>query len=158
MTRQGGGVAVSDASFLNAATTNDEITVALWIKKYDIAASSAFWIDSPSEGRVDQAHVPWDDNVIYYDTGGGGDGRISANIDTFPGFTGDLTDISWWTNNWHFFVFSKKADLKRVRIEGKLFLEGNNTTVLAADIGRLNLGGDIIRGIRQDGRQGTLAE
>src|SRR5687768_908299 len=52
LTRSGGYVAVDDASFLNAATTNDEMTIALWVKKYDIAASSAFWIDSPSEGRV----------------------------------------------------------------------------------------------------------
>ena len=95
LTRQGGYVAVDDASFLNAATANDELTIALWIKRYDIANSSAFWIDSPSQGRAFQAHVPYSDNVIYFDTSGtGAGGRINANIDTFPDFTGDLTDIS----------------------------------------------------------------
>src|SRR5205823_14222942 len=112
----------------------------------DIAASSAFWIDSPSEGRVDQAHVPWNDNIIYYDTGSGADGRISADIATFPDYTGDATDISWWTNKWHFFVFSKKADVKQIWIDGKLFLEGSNTGVLESDIGRLTIGADTSGG------------
>src|SRR4030095_9111395 len=41
-TRSGGRVTV-DASFMNAATTNDEMTVAVWVKRYDIANSSVFW-------------------------------------------------------------------------------------------------------------------
>src|SRR5438552_13224470 len=144
LTPQGGYVAVSDASFLNAATVNDEMTVALWIKKYDIANSSAFWIDSPTDARVFQAHTPWGNNTIYFDTAGccGADTRISADIATFPDYTGDATDISWWTNNWHFFVFSKKADVKQIWTDGKLFLEGSNAGVLEWDIGRLTIGGD----------------
>src|SRR5262245_56434241 len=39
-TGAGGRVTVNNASFLNAATTNDEMTVAVWIKRYDIANSS----------------------------------------------------------------------------------------------------------------------
>ena len=149
----GGGVEVSDASFMNAATTNDEMSVAIWIKRYDIANSSVFWVDSPSQSRVFQAHAPWSDNVVYFDTGGtastgtpsaccgGTETRISDTISDFPDFMGDTTDISWWTNNWHLFVFTKKADAKQIWIDGKMFLTGSSLATLSTDIGRLRIGG-----------------
>src|SRR5439155_26620584 len=87
------------------------------------------------------------DNVIYFDTSGccgASTERISADIATFPDYTGD---ISWW-KNWRFFVFSKKADVKQIWIDGKLFLQGSSTDVLATDIGRLMIGGDTFGGNR----------
>jgi hypothetical protein len=123
-----GSILVSDMSFLNSAAAADEISIAFWAKKYDIAAGSAFWAESPSSNngqRGAQAHVPWNNNNVYFDTAGccNGDTRISADIATFPDFTGDATDISWWTNNWHHFVFSKKGTDKQIWIDGKLFLD-----------------------------------
>ena len=148
----GGYVQVLDASFLNPAAAKDELSVAIWVKKHDIAASSAFWISSPTQVRAFQAHVPWSDSTVYLDTAGtaavccdGTENRLSAGIDTFAGFTGDVAggDISWWTNDWHFFVFTKKADFKQIWIDGTLFLEGNNTAVLQTNINSLLFGAEI---------------
>lgn len=145
LTTKGGPVQVVDASFytaLNAATAKDELSLSMWIKKYDIANSSAFWMSSPSQSRVFQAHTPWGDSVVYFDTAGCCDTttqRISANIDTFSGYTGD---ISWWTNNWHQFVFTKKADVKNIYIDGVLFLPGSSSGTLSTDINLFNIGAD----------------
>lgn len=147
LSKSGGPVQITEAAFMtavNAATASDELSVAAWIKKYDIADSSAFWFSSPTQGRVYQAHVPWSNNNIYFDTAGccGGDTRINAGIDTFADYTGD---VGWWTN-WHHFVFTKKADVKQVWINGKLFLEGSNTGTLSVDINQLMIGSDNASG------------
>jgi hypothetical protein len=145
LTTKGGPVQVIDPLFLaalNEATAKDELSVGLWIKKYDIADSSAIWFSSPTQGRVFQAHTPWSNNNIYFDTAGccdGGTQRINAGIDTFADYTGD---IGWWTNNWHYFVFNKKADAKDIWIDGKPFLAGSNTGLLSKDINQFNIGAD----------------
>lgn len=136
-----GPVYVNDASFLNAATATDELTFAFWQKKYDTGNSSAFWANSPSSNngqRGFQAHVPWSNNNIYFDTAGCCDGpqRINAGIDTFSGYTGDPT---WW-NDWHFFVFSKKGGVKQIWIDGLLFLEGTDQAPLPTDFTDLYIG------------------
>ncbi|HTG43025.1 MAG TPA: LamG-like jellyroll fold domain-containing protein [Verrucomicrobiae bacterium] len=144
----GGSFFVPDATWLNTAATNNEMSFSIWVKRYDINASSAFWAVSPTSNNNErgwQAHVPWSDNNIYFDTAGCCEGdlrRINANIDTFPDFTGDTTDVSWWTNKWRHFVFEKKGDLKSIYIDGKLFLEGNNTSPLPTDFTKLYLGAD----------------
>jgi hypothetical protein len=138
-------VYVPDASFLNAAAANDTLTFSIWIKRADTANSSAFWINSPSSSgtaRGFQAHVPWSDNNIYFDTAGCCDAatqRISAGIATFPNYTGD---ISWWTDNWHHFVFTKNADIKEIWIDGQLFHFGNNTSPLPTDMTDMYFGSD----------------
>ena len=149
LTKTGGPVQVVDADFLtavNAAFAKDELSVSIWVKRYDIADSSAIWFSSPTQARAFQAHTPWSDSVIYFDTGGTAatccdvsGNRISAGIDTFPAYTGD---ISWWTNNWHLFVFTKKADQKNIFIDGTLFLGGSSSAVLATDINQFNIGAD----------------
>lgn len=143
LTKAGAPVQVVDASFLtavNAATTADELSVSMWIKKYDIADSSAFWFSSPTQGRVFQAHTPWSNNNVYFDTAGccGGDTRINASIDTLSTYTGDVT---WW-NTWHHFAFTKKADAKQIWIDGLLFLEGSNSGLLSKDINQLMIAAD----------------
>jgi hypothetical protein len=145
LTKAGGPMQVVGASFLtalNTATAADELSVSMWIKKYDIADSSAFWFSGPSQDRAFQAHTPWSDNTIYFDTGGGCcDGttqRISANIDTFAGYSGDN---SWW-NEWRLYVFTKKADVKQIFVDGSLFLEGSSTAKIAADINSFMIASD----------------
>lgn len=136
-----GPIYVKDAGFLNTAAAKDEMTFAIWVKKYDIAAGSAFWANSPSSGdsqRGWQAHVPWNNDQIYFDTGNATSERINDNINTFSGYTGD---DSWWTN-WHFFVFSKKATDKQIWIDGKMFLEGTNPRPLPTDFTELYIGSD----------------
>ena len=143
-------VEVSDASFVsavNSATQDDQMTTTVWVKLTQISNSSAFWFNSPQSSgtaRGWQAHTPWGNNTVFFDTAGccGGDTRISSGIDGFSGYTGDE---SWW-NEWHHFAFLKSSDLKEIYIDGEFFLEGSNTGVLPTDIDRINLGSDNGRG------------
>jgi len=142
-TRAGGPLKVADAAWVNGAAGSDELTVAFWAKKYDTADNSAFWLNSTSASagnRGFQAHVPWSNQHIYFDTAGccAAEQRIEAGIDTFPGYSGDA---AWW-NDWHYYVFSKKADVKQIWIDGVLFLEGTGAAALTADFTSLVIGGD----------------
>jgi hypothetical protein len=154
-TAGGAWVDIAKGGFLNAATTNDELTFAIWVKKYDIANGSAFWAIDSSAGRGFQAHTPWSDDSIYFDTMGccaADTQRINASITTFAGYTG--TD-DWWTN-WHHFVFTKKADQKNIFIDGQLFLNGSSTAPLLGDFTEIalgtdgNPGGDYMHGLIDD--------
>lgn len=139
----GQSILVSDASFLNTAVAGDQVTFSLWVKKYDTANNSAFWADSPSSNgtlRGAQAHIPWSNNNLYFDTAGccnGATQRINAGIDTFPGYTGDIT---WWTGSWHHFAFTKNASVKQIWVDGVLFLEGDNSSPLPTDFERIWIG------------------
>lgn len=141
----GQSVLISDASFMNAAAAGDKMTFSLWAKKYDIANNSAFWADSPSSSsgmRGAQAHVPWSNNNVYFDTAGCCDAalqRINAGIDTFASYTGD---IAWWTNSWHHFAFVKDTTKKQIWIDGQVFLEGENTSPLPTDFARIWIGAE----------------
>ncbi len=123
----GGDVYVNHTLWVDdEATTNDSLAVSFWVKKYDIAASSAFWFDSPSSSghaRGFQGHTPWSNDNIYFDTAGccaAGTERISASITTFPPYAAVGND-SWW-NSWHHFVFDKNGpDTKEIWIDGQLF-------------------------------------
>ncbi len=153
-----GPVVVQDGAFLNEAAANDEMSFAFWIKNFSTSGNSAFWGVSPSSidgERGWQAHVPWADNTIYFDTAGccGADTqRINGSIENFSEYTWDLT---WWTENWHFFVFSKKAEIKQVWIDGLLFLEGSNTSPLPTDFTALYIGArpeaqNVVHGLIDD--------
>jgi len=145
LTLKGGPVVSFNRDFLakvNAATANDELTVAFWQKKLDIADSSAFTMNSPGSpnNRGFHSHTPWSNQNIYFDTVGCCDGatqRISADIQTFSGYSGNS---SWWTNAYHLFVFTKKGASKNIWIDGQLFLSGENTAKLPVDIDAFYMG------------------
>src|SRR2546429_8064578 len=83
----GTSVHVTNATFLNIAATNDILTFSFWLKRYDIDNSSVFWAHATSVSRGFQAHAPWSNDRIYFDTSG--TGRIDDNISNFLGYTGD---------------------------------------------------------------------
>jgi len=133
-------VLIPDASFLNATAADNAMTFSLWIKKYDNADSSAFWADSPSSSsgqRGFQAHTPWSNNNIYFDTAGccgGSETRINADMGAFN------PDFDW--NTWHHYVFTKEGDHKVIWIDGAIFLEGDNTFPLPTDFTEIWLGAE----------------
>ena len=148
-------VDIVDASFLNQAAANDEMSFAFWVQNYSVVNSSAFWAVSTTQNRGFQAHTPWSNNSVYFDTMGCCDAttqRINADINTFADYTGDA---SWWYK-WHHFVFTKKADQKNIYIDGKLFLNGSSSSPLTPDFTRLGLGtdgtpgADFMRGLMDD--------
>jgi hypothetical protein len=144
MATSGGPVHIDDATFLYPAETNNTMTFAFWLKKYDIASSSAFWVNSPSSsggGRGFQVHLPWSNDNIYFDTSGCCDGslqRISAPISALPAYVND----GFWTN-WHHFVFLYNAGDKQIYIDGQLFLDGSSSSPLALDFTDMFLGRDV---------------
>jgi hypothetical protein len=141
-----GDMLVPNAQWVNTITSNDVMAVSLWNYRYSINASSGFWFMSPSAGSSDrgfQAHMPWSDDNIYFDTDGCCDGaaqRINADINTFAPYNVVGND-TWW-NQWHFFVFSKNgATDKEIWIDGQLFLQGSSTDPLPTDIFEFFVGG-----------------
>jgi len=127
--------------FLNVASTNDEMSFSLWIKRYDIADSSTFWANAPSVGgsRGWQAHTPWSDETIYFDTAGCCDTSAQRISDTITNFTGYTGNDGFWTN-WHHFVLSKKLDDKQIWIDGQQFLDGSSSNPLPTDFTDMYLG------------------
>lgn len=134
-----GPVVVNDVDFMNDAATTDEIAVMFWARKYNNNDSSAFWANSTTTGRAYQAHVPWGNGHIYFDTAGccGGGQRIEALVDGT--LVPEYIDSTWW-NDWHLYTFSKKLDNKQIWLDGTLFLEGTGAAPLPTDIVDLNIG------------------
>jgi hypothetical protein len=133
---------VLDATFVSASTADDTLTVAFWQKLRSVRAGSAFWLNSPSSNngtRGFQAHAPWSDSTIYFDTSGccGADTqRINLNIDNYGGYTGDAT---WW-QDWHHFAFVKDGATKSIYINGELFHQGGGDP-LPTDFTTMVMGG-----------------
>jgi hypothetical protein len=142
-------VHVAAGEFLNIASSVNTVTVAFWQKNYSIPSTTSFWAEP---GRAMQAHLPWSDGQIYWDTAGccdAGTQRINA----------DATDIGGWgeemLDTWHHYVFIKNEDAKEIWIDGELFHDGDNTNPLPTDINFLNIGGDqngnnSLRGVIDD--------
>ena len=150
-----GDFLVTNASFVDLATSNDCVSVSFWLYRYDINASSAFWFISPTSSGSErglQAHMPWSDDIVYFDTAGCCDPAgqsINAPIGGFPPYAAVGND-SWW-NQWHFFVLWKNGPSdKEIWIDGQLFLRGSSTAPLPTDITQLYIGGGPVGDV--DGR------
>jgi len=119
------------------------LTFTFWLKKYSNPNASAFWADSPSSMqamRGFQAHAPWSDGTVYFDSGGCCGANMSRinlamSTDNFP----DFTDASWWTTLWHHWAFVKNGTDKQIWVDGKLFLDGTGDP-LHTDFARIWLG------------------
>ena len=145
---------ITDPEFLdavNGAMANNALSVSIWVKLYEIAAASGFWFSSPSSGsgnRGFQAHLPWSNDNIYFDTAGccnAGSQRINADIDTFGPYETAGSD-AWW-NSWHHFVFVKNGNDKQIWIDSQLFLEGTGTEPLPTDINLVDVGSGLVDGV-----------
>jgi len=133
---------VPNAGWLNKAAAADVMTVSYWQKLSAVAASSAFWMVSPSSSgtqRGFQAHSPWSDRNVYYDTAGccaAGTQRLSAGVDLVAsGGTLDLTQ-------WHHFVFVKNGFSKQIYVDGILLTEAFDANPLPMDMNRLVIGAE----------------
>ncbi|MSU36646.1 MAG: hypothetical protein EXS36_16415 [Pedosphaera sp.] len=111
------------------AIAHNAITLSLWIKGSASQPSpdSLFWAGSQADGggtRSLNAHVPWSDRVVYWDTGccDLGEHRLSMAV----------PDESLWRLQWNHYAFSKNGPVKQVWINGKLTAETVNRQPLAA--------------------------
>ena len=95
---------------LNVAAADDNITITLWQKNNSNPNSSTFWAVADDAGRSTQAHLPWSDGTIYWDTGGccGGDTRLNQ------------APAGHDFNAWHLYSFVKRGTTKEIWIDGTL--------------------------------------
>ena len=127
-------LSVDDARWLNAASLVDTVTFSFWQKTSAVVNGTSFHAVSPSAeaSRGAQAHVPWGDTSIAWDTTGWSSptgSRITAASP--PGFNHLL---------WHHFAFVKKGDTKEIWIDGAKVATGTNTFDLRSDLVRLVIG------------------
>lgn len=131
------------------AGVTDTISFSFWQRLGAVANSSAFWLVAPGAGtdsRGAQAHTPWSNSRIYFDTSGccgAGAERIEG---TAPGTN--------WTQ-WNQLTFIKDGDTKQVWVNGTLAFQGTNTTDLFTNFTDLYLGSD--KGI-QNSLRGVMDE
>ncbi|MGK0190306.1 MAG: hypothetical protein ACI9R3_006129, partial [Verrucomicrobiales bacterium] len=141
----GGSVSVTDVSVFNAAAANDQLSVSFWQKTTATPNASSFWFRSPSSDggeRAFQAHVPWSNSIVYFDTAGccAAPQRINANPTGFNGF-------AWDDGQFHHYAFVKDGENKQIYIDGALFLDQSSVEgpagALPADITSLWIGSAI---------------
>jgi len=152
-TTAGQWVRVNSGQFMDLAAEHNQFTISFWQKLHNVAATSSFWAASEgsNEGnRGAQAHVPWSNNNIYFDTAGccdAGTQRVNHLVTDTEGFEEfDFTD------DFHHFAFVKNGDTKEVWIDGELLFSGTNTGPVPADfflfaIGPNPTGGGSVQGI-----------
>lgn len=119
--------------WLTPASDNNAMSVSLWQKLNVVRNSSTFWFRAEAAGsnaRNFQAHIPWGNNNIYFDTSGccGGTQRINKGA----------ADIDFL--EWHHFVFIKDEGHKEIWVDGELWHEGENNGTLFDDWTYLAIG------------------
>lgn len=128
-------VRVALAGFLNIPAAQDQIAISFWQKLAGVFDSSAFWAEAASVGgRGLNAHTPWSNNRLYWDTAGccNPPERIDA-----PSPIG-LAD----TPDWHHFVFQKNGAVKEIWLDGVLVVSGTAAAPLPSDFTVLHIGSD----------------
>ncbi|MFM7805212.1 MAG: LamG-like jellyroll fold domain-containing protein, partial [Verrucomicrobiota bacterium] len=120
-----------DGHPLNVAAVDDNITITVWQKNNSNPNSSTFWAVSDDHGRATQAHIPWSNGDIYWDTSGccGGTQRLNGN----PGHD---------YNVWHLYSFVKRGTTKEIWIDGNLFKSQDGYSVHSVLNTKLFLGGE----------------
>ncbi len=129
----GARVEVADAAkgVFDSAAIHNALTVSLWIlgASSQPANASVFWFSENADGggaRAAQAHLPWGDSVIYWDTGNGSDccGESARMFKADP-------DPAHWKGRWNHYVLLKNGSRKEIWQNGGLFHCDENNYHLA---------------------------
>ena len=111
---------------LDALTTANAVTISVWTygDASQPAEDSLFYAGSTADGggeRALNAHAPWSDSVVYWDTRGtDGSTRISVSV----------PDPTKWKGRWNHYAFVKNGATKRIWLNGTMIAAGQNPTVL----------------------------
>jgi hypothetical protein len=125
----GAYIDVVDAStgWFDSATARNQCTFALWIFGHPNAPcqNSAFHLTQGINGDhpwyVANAHLPWEDGVIYWDTGG----YASSQRVSIP-----AGDPSGWKGQWNHYAFVKDGNSKQIWRNGVKILDQLNSDPL----------------------------
>jgi hypothetical protein len=101
--------------------SGNEVSVCLWNFGTTAQTSSVFSAFSADESRTINIHLPWNDNVVYWDAGfsAGTYDRIN---------TATLTNTQW--QGWHYWAFIKNATtgVMELYLDGVLNVSGTSKT------------------------------
>lgn len=121
-------IAGAGTGAFDAITASNKVAISTWI--YGAVSQPAgtflFFAGSNADGsgiRVLDAHVPWADQVIYWDTAGCCDSarqRVSVG-DPNP---------AHWRGQWNHYVLQKDGDRKEIWQNGALILSGTSTDTM----------------------------
>ena len=129
------GALVAAGSHFDAAFNADTMAVSFWQFNNGFSNSSAFWFNSPgatANSRGFQAHTPWSNGTVFFDT---------AGCCTVP--TQRFTTTGAVTGAWQHFVFKKNPDgTKDIWIDGVAVSQAGASSLLAFD-GILTIGGEF---------------
>jgi hypothetical protein len=122
-----------DENPLNLASVDNEYTITLWQKNKSNRQSSSFWAVASDEPRSSQAHIPWSDGVIYFDTSGccNSETRISAS----------LGRLGFESSSWHLYTFIKRGSTKEIWVDDHLLVSGENAKGSSLLNSKLFIGG-----------------
>ena len=117
---------------LNVAAVDDNITITVWQKNNSNPNSSTFWAVADDQARSTQAHMPWSDGAIVWDTSGccGATQRIAGAPEAFD------------FNSWHLYSFVKRGGTKEIWIDGTKFRTGEGYSAHSVLNTQLFLGGE----------------
>ena len=112
----------------DSATAHNAITISLWIfgDASQPQDGSIFYGSSNADGsgiRSLNAHLPWSDCVIYWDTAGCCDPSETRV------FVSEL-DSTKWKGGWNHYAFVKDGNTKEIWQDGQRILQGVNTASL----------------------------
>ena len=118
----------ANSTAFDAITAANAVAVSAWIygAASQPAAAFLFFAGSNADGsgtRVLDAHVPWSDSVIYWDTAGCCDmsrQRLS---------TGD-SNPNHWRGRWNHYLLQKDGNRKEIWQNGALIASGTNTDAM----------------------------
>ena len=114
----GGTAHVPNADFLNLAGAVDLMSVSMWQKNTGTRNASSYWMLAEGFDRANQVHIPWSNNLIYFDTSGGCCAANSQRLQFDPSGQDGLEDWDWADEQWHHYVFVKNGETKQVWIDG----------------------------------------
>ena len=110
-TGNGARVSIPDVAngWMDITKTNDAITFSLWTygDNSQPGQGTAFWGASAPNGagtRSAQAHIPWSDSVVYWDTAGADPSRSRVAV--------LVSDPSSWRGAWNHYVLIKNKTAK----------------------------------------------
>ena len=127
---------VTFLELLNNSNATDTLSVAFWQRwnSGQVANSSSVWFTSPSAGagsgdRGFQAHLPWGNGIVYFDTVGCCDvpgSRLNGGVQNVA------PPLNW--GEWHHVVLVKNKGAKEVWVNGQLALgQASGAVALATD-------------------------
>ena len=158
-TAAGNSAKITDAAFMallnQSNTQNDRLSVVFWQKwSTGIANSSSLWFSSASAAgnRGLQAHLPYGDGTVFFDTSGcctiPAQRLQSGTSALFPGF-------NW--QQWHHVALVKNGGSKQIWINGQLLTsQSTGVSALLGDWTEVTLGqqpgvaNNTLRGLMDD--------